>query len=202
MRSAIPHPCIGSSCSARSTSMSRVPCSTSLLSVTSAPLDERKKCKVHSFRTSRGSESRPIVLRRPDKWLEAARPAGWAEAVDARRCMKRDGAQQLAETTSRKAGVGSQQAFRDLVREDLLLWFCRHHGYRTDGFHSDIVQRTSAHDARWFLNALTMSPSSLSAWEEPVIAIDAASRLHTTFGWPKPLVGLQAETLSRFDIVA
>jgi hypothetical protein len=47
-----------------------------------------------------------------------------------------------------------------------------------------------------------MSPSSLSAWEEPVIAIDAASRLHTTFGWPKPLVGLQAETLSRFDIVA
>ena len=43
MRSVIPHPCIGSSCSAFSTSMSSVPWSTSTLVFAHIPFDRRKK---------------------------------------------------------------------------------------------------------------------------------------------------------------
>jgi len=125
----------------------------------------------------------------------------------------------------------TQKEFSDLVREDLLVWFCRHYGYSTDGFSSDTLQRVSKHDAKWFLDALstetvardgasfgadlgaakeqtfwqgrtTISPRPLTIWVEPVITIGAACRLHTEFEWPKQLIGLQSHEGWAFDIIA
>ena len=98
----------------------------------------------------------------------------------------------------------TQKAFRDLVREDLLVWFCRHYGYPTDGFDHDTVQRASEHDAKWFLDALTNETVArpLTMWVEPVITIGAAARLHDEFGWPKPLIQVQSRERSAFDLVA
>ena len=125
----------------------------------------------------------------------------------------------------------TQKEFSELVREDLLVWFCRHYGYPTDGFTSDTLQRVSEHDAKWFLDALsgktvargggllktdlgaakepiigqgrtTISPRPLTIWVEPVITIEAAHRLHTEFGWPKQLIGLQSHERGAFDLIA
>jgi len=125
----------------------------------------------------------------------------------------------------------TEKEFSELIREDLLIWFCRHHGYPTDGFDSDTLRRVSEHDAKWFLDALTteavvrdgavvttklsaakeqivwpdgrsISPRPLTIWAEPVITIEAACWLHTEFGWPKQLIGLQSHERAAFDLIA
>lgn len=105
---------------------------------------------------------------------------------------------------------GDAEEFSDLVREDLLVWFCRHYGFPTHGFSRDAVQRVSRHDAKWLLNALTTqagartagAPGPLTIWIEPVVAIEAAWRLHARFGWPKQLVELQSRERWPFAFLA
>ena len=125
----------------------------------------------------------------------------------------------------------SRREFNALVFKRLLPRFRDYYGYDTSGFRWETLNRISDHDAAWFLRALTTrtviqdqaffyaalsgakeqifwqgrksaSPRPITLWVEPVITIGAAGRLHSEFGWPRDLIGLQSKKNWAFDLVA
>ena len=125
----------------------------------------------------------------------------------------------------------ARRKFKALVLDELLPTFCDYYSYDPAGFHSATLDRISEHDAMWLLQALStgsvtqdqaffqsalsgakeqifwqgtksVSPRPITVWVEPVITIGAAGRLHSEFGWPNDLIGLQSKGNWAFDLVA